>query len=38
MTSFLKRLGVNYAWGLANFVAGMVAQGVIVALMLGGKM
>lgn len=30
----LKRLGVNYAWGLFNFAAGVTLGGIYVAAVL----
>ena len=30
----LKRLGVNYLWGVLNFTAGVTAGGIVVATIL----
>lgn len=32
--NLLKRLGVNYLWGLANFTLGCVLGGIVVAAKL----
>ena len=34
MTALIRRLGVNYLWGLANFTAGVTLGGIYVAAAL----
>lgn len=34
--TLIRRLGLNYAWGLANFTAGVTLGGIWVAIALIG--